>query len=147
MKKAIILTAIATAAFAMPAVAHADGPSASADANCDTFTVNASGLQAGDRLVVEQGSAPPAQVGVDEVTGTAHIALKAPADPWFDADVLLIRDHQYINLFHQMVDCDQVAPAADPIAGVVAVAEPVVPATLAVRVRRVSEPLLRFGPR
>lgn len=136
--------AIAGICCAIPATrAHADGPSVTADATCTTFTVNASGLLPGDRLVVEQGSEAPYglvmgsgvywQFDVDEAAGNAHAVLGATADPWFPADVGVIRDHVWISLYHTMVDCDGNAPAVSaaevaPETTVKAAAEP---ATLA----------------
>lgn len=151
MKKALIPAAI-VAAFAFASGVHADGPSASGtNVGCDTFTVNVSGLQAGDQIIVEQGSSAPGALPVDE-SGSIHVVLKATTDPWFTADVVLERGEQLTVLFHQLVNCDGNAPTVDPTAVVptvetVAVAEPVVPAALTVRERRVSERLVMFGLR
>ena len=161
MRNAIIPLAIAGLVAFAP-TAHADGASVSADANCTTFTVHASGLQAGDRLVVEQGSQAPYgfvmgsgvywQFAVDEAAGTANVALPATAEPWFTADVLVIHDGSMTGLFHQMVDCNATAPEVDPttvtvVEPVVTVAPEPVAAPVVERARRVSERLLRFGLR
>ena len=147
MRNAIIPLVIAGLLAFAPTV-HADGASVSADVNCATFTIHATGLQAGDRLVVEQGSQAPYgfvmgsgvywQFAVDETAGTANAVLPATAEPWFTADVLVIHDGSMTGLFHQMVDCSGTAPAADPTVqdAPVAVAAPV--AAAPVRVRRVE---------
>jgi len=145
MRIAIIPLAIAGLVAFAP-TAHADGASVSADANCDTFTVHASGLQAGDRLVVEQGSQAPYgfvmgsgvywQFVVDETAGTAGAVLPATAEPWFTADVLVIHGGAMTGLFHQMVDCNNTAPEVDPTVVAPVIPQPVVAEP--VRVRRVE---------
>lgn len=149
MKKALIPAAI-VAALAFASGVHADGPSAAGSvAGCDAFTINVSGLQAGDQIIAEQGSSAPGMMPVDEATGTVHVTLKVTTDPWFTADVVLERGEQLTVLYHQLVDCDGNAPAVDPtvVVSTVAVAEPVAPASFVARERRVSERLVLFGLR
>ena len=148
MRNAIIPLAIAGLVAFAP-TAYADGASVSADANCAMFTIHTTKLQAGDRLVVEQGSQAPYgfvmgsgvywQFVVDETAGTAGAVLPATAEPWFTADVLVIHGRAMTGLFHQMVDCSGTAPATDPTvraAPAVVKLRPVVAEP--VRVRRVE---------
>lgn len=145
MKKYIVPLAIA-AAFAIPTTAHADGPVVNASIDCDTFTVHVEGLQPGDRVVLEQGSNPPAQP-IISAAGTVDTVLASSKNPWFDADVVLIVGGQLTTAFHQYVDCttpaDEPAPAVDPVAVVAAAAAPAPVVAPVERPRRVEVLALR----
>lgn len=149
MNKLVVPLTIAVAiTIAIPTGARADGPpSVNASIDCATFNIHVEGLVDGDRLVVEMGSNPPLgfvmgsgvywQFAVSP-EGTADAVLASSVNPWFDADVLVVRAGKFTNYFHEKVDCSGTAPEVDPNPVVVAEPEPVVEVKPVMRPRRVE---------
>jgi hypothetical protein len=144
--KCLIPISVAAVAAMVPSSAYAD-TNVRAEATCTTFTIHIDGLQPGDKVFANQGSTPPYHLTVT-AEGTVDATLAAAMNPWFTADVLLIRDGQLTTVYHALVDCTTPEyvgmPVIDPAPVTTATPEP---APVVERPRRIADRLTLFGLR